>query len=145
MKNPGFVFLEIVIAAALVSVVFLTLLGIGFSAVRVSTTLQNTAQANSLIKEEIEAVRSFRDGVPWATMAGYVDGNPYHAVVGAEGWTLVAGTETVGTFTRQVVLSQDAAFDPNVSSADVVKVTVIVTWLNNKSLSMATYLTNWQE
>lgn len=160
-SESGFIFLEILIAVALVSLVFVMLLGIGFSSVNISTAIRKTSQADALIREELEAVRSLRDGTTWATNGLGVlatgSANPYYvsldSSVNPPKWKLNAGTETVGEFARKVVfdkVSRDPAAQNiestyNASHEDVNsrKVTVIVT-RGSKTYQVVTYLTNWK-
>ena len=144
-KN-GFIFLEVVIAIALISVVCIPLIGTVVQFVSLPASLQKSAQANALIKEEMEAVRSFRDSTTWATnglgSSSVVLGNTYHMTVSNGAWTVASNAETVGAFTRQVVFNQDANWDTTVSTNDVRKVTVTVTG-NGATYQIVTYLTNW--
>jgi len=113
-KNSGFIFLEILISVALVSIVFITLMGVGFLSLNISSSIKKTTQINFLIAEELEAVRSFRDATLWATNGlGTVNTgaiNPYHFVLDTvpnpPKWILVSGTETIGDFTRSVVFDK---------------------------------------
>src|SRR5260221_9584326 len=83
-KN-GFIFLEIIIAIALVSIVFVTLLGVGFSLLNISASLKQASQADALAKEEMEAVRVFRDATAstWSTtgVGSYPTATAYHMVL----------------------------------------------------------------
>lgn len=155
--NSGFIFLEIIIAASLISIVFITLLGIGFSSLNVSASLQQESQADALAREEIEALRAFRDFTKssWETtgIGSYSTGVAYYLVVSGgnpASWSIVPGSETVGIFTRQVVfdrVSRDA--NGNIAPSgtddpDSRKVTVNVSW-NDRTYQIITYLTNWQK
>lgn len=157
INNSGFVFIEILIAVALFSIAFIVLLGIGSLTLNVSSSMQKQTQADSLIKEEFEALRNFRDGTTWATNGlGIVDtgsSNPYHLVNSSNKWTLVSGVETSGIFTRQVVFDK-VSRDPgtqNIEStynslhddADTRMVTITVAW-PGKSTQTVSYLTNWK-
>jgi len=155
-NNSGFIFLEILIAVALVSIVFVTLLGIGALVLNVSSSIQKQTQADSLVKEEFEAIRNFRDGTTWATDGlGIVNtgsNNPYYLANNADKWALVPGTETLGIFTRKVVfdkVSRNASFeiqdtyDPLYDNPDTRKVTVTVSWAD-KTLQAVSYFTNWK-
>ena len=128
----------------------------------ISSSIRNTTQADSLIKEEIEAVRSFRDGTNW-----YVNGlgtvnkgssNPYYVFLDASlnpnKWNLISGTETTGIFTRNIVFD-NVSRDPVTNNIEnnynqlnndpnTVKITVTVAWLNKTSKVIA-YFTNWQK
>lgn len=152
----GFVFVEILIAVALISIVFITLLGIVFSTVSLSTSLRTKSRADSLIKEELEAVRAFRDGTTWADFTNIIFGDYYYFTLVNNQWTRNLGTETVGNFTRNVVFDQvyrDANGDvqppealplpPPPPDQDTVKVTATVSW-SDQTMQTTTYLTNWQ-
>ena len=155
-KANGFLLIEIIIAIALISIVFITLLGVGVLTMNISSSIQKQTQADSLIKEEFEAVRNFRDGTTWATNGlGIVNtdtGNPYHLVNSANKWTLVAGAETTGIFTRQVVFDKvsrdpttqniETTYNSSHNDADTRKITVTISW-TGKTLQGVSYLTNW--
>lgn len=153
----GFVFIEIIISIALISIVFITLLGIGALVLNVSASVQKETQADSLIKEEFEAVRNFRDGTTWAAnglgTASTGSGNPYHLVNNANKWTLVAGPETVGKFTRKVVFDKvsrdpttqniEYTYNQSHDDANTRKATVTITW-TGRTLQDISYFTNWK-
>ncbi|MEK7080489.1 MAG: type II secretion system protein [Patescibacteria group bacterium] len=160
IKKAGFIFLEILIAITIISVVFTILLGIGFSAINMSSSIKKQTQADFLAKEELEALRSYRDGTTWATNGlGAVDSgdsNPYYMLLdngATPKWTLHLGQETIAVFTRYVVfdwVSRDpstgyiqSAYNPSNRDAETVKVKVTVSWLGKISQVFA-YLTNWQ-
>lgn len=154
--SPGFIFLEILIAIALISIVFVTLLGVGFLVMNVSSSVQKETQADSLIKEEFEALRNFRDKTQWNTNGlGTVNtgsGNPYHLVNGT-GWSLVAGAETTGIFSRQIIFDRvsreavtgniESAYNPSQDDPDTRKITVTVSW-SGKVIQSVSYFTNWK-
>lgn len=155
-NNYGFVLLEIVISIALFSIVFITLLGIGFSTLNLSSAIQKETQADFLVKEEFEAIRNFRDATTWATNGlGAVNtgsSNPYYLVNNSTAWSLVAGTETEGIFTRKVVfdkVSRDASGDIESvynelrNDSDTKKATVTITW-PGKTMQVVSYFTNWK-
>ncbi len=112
-----------------------------------STTLQQQ-QAHGLLREGQEAVRSVREK-GWNNIA---DGT-YHPVISGSAWALTSGAETVGAFTRQVVIStpQRSAGGAIVTSGGTIDpstkhVVVTVSWAKpyNNSISTDTYLTRWQ-
>ena len=160
--NKGFIFLDILIAITIISIAFTVILAIGATSLRLSSSIRNTTEADSLIKEEIEALRSFRDGTDWSVNGlGTVSkgsSNPYHVVLDTVSnpntWNLVSGTETVGIFTRNIVFD-NVSRNPNTNNIednynqlnddpDTIKITVTVAWLD-KTLKVITYLTNWQK
>lgn len=153
-KKTGFILLEIIIAITLITIVFVILLGVSFSALNLSTSAQKETQADSLIKEEFEALRNFRDGTTWATNGlGTVNtgsGNPYYLVNNSNKWALTSGTETVGIFTRKIVfdkVSRDASMNivssGGTNDSDTIKVTITVSW-PGRTLQDVSYLTNWK-
>src|SRR3989344_1690426 len=160
--NKGFIFLDILIAITIISIAFTVILAIGATSLRLSSSIRNTTEADSLIKEEIEALRSFRDGTDWSVNGlGTVSkgsSNPYHVVLDTVSnpntWNLVSGTETVGIFTRNIVFDSvsrapatndiEYIYNPTYNDPDTVKITVTVLWLN-KSSEVVAYLTNWHK
>ena len=159
--NKGFIFLEIIIAVALVSIVFIALLGIGFSSMNILTSLQKASQADALMKEEFEAIRIFRDGSTWASTLGSLSvgsANPYYLMqdnsTNPPSWVSQTGSEVIGIFTRQVVfdkVSRDPAtnhiegvYNASHDDPDTRKATVTISWPNHTSLAVA-YFTNWQK
>lgn len=156
--KSGFVFLEILISIALISIVFIALLGIGFSVVNLSGSIQKTTQIDSLIREELEAARSFRDGTTWATnglgSSVIVPAATYHMALSSGAWTVVAGTETVDAFTRKIVFEK-VSRDPATSNIESIyntshddpntkKITVTVIW-KSKIYQVTSYVTNWNK
>jgi len=155
-NNKGFIFLEIIIAVALISIVFITLLGVGFSSLNVSSSLQQQSQANALAQEEIEAVRAFRDSTAstWDTtgIGSYNTATDYHLVLSGNppAWSITADSEVVGQFTRKIVFNNvsrnangDIVESGGTYDPDTRKITVTVIF-GSKTHQLATYLTNWQ-
>lgn len=162
IKQRGFIFLEILIASALISIVFITLLGIGFSSLNLAGSIQKTTEADTLIKEEFEAVRSFRDGTIWITngLATLNTGslNPYYfsinTVPNPDTWVANMSTETTGAFTRNIVfdkVSRDLStknienpYNATHDDPNTRKATVTVTW-QSKTYQVVSYFTNWNQ
>ncbi len=150
-KNFGFIFLEILIAIALIGIVFIILLGIGFSSLNISSAIQKENKADSLVKEEFEAVRGFRDGTTWADFknVNFGSSNTYYFTFTRGQWARNSGTETVENFTRNVFFDQVYRdINGNIAASgtldnNTIKVTVTSEW-DNKTSEAATYLTNWQ-
>ncbi len=154
----GFVFLEILIAIALVSVVFITLLSIGLSSLNISASIQKTTRADFLIKEEFESLRNFRDGTTWATnglgMVNTGSSYPYHLVNSSNNWTLVAGAGAVDSiFVRQIIFDKvsrnkitndiESVYNASNDDPDTRMITITVAW-PEKTLKVVSYLTNWK-
>ena len=156
-NNYGFLFIEIMIAVALISIVFITLLGVGALTLNVSSSIQKQTQADSLIKEEFEALRNFRDGTIWATNGlGAVNtgsSNPYHLVNSSNKWALETGAETTGIFSRQIIFDKvsrtvggdiDEVYNSLNNDVDTIKATVSV-WWPGRELHTVSYFTNWKQ
>ena len=140
------------------------LISIIVSSLNTSNSIQKATQANALVKEEYEAIRSFRDGTAttWASNGlGSVNfgiNNPYYLFLdtGANPikWVLNTGVETVDIFTRKVVFDKvsrdpstqniESSYNPLNNDPDTVKATITVEWLNKTSQVIA-YFTNWQK
>ena len=150
-------FLEVLISIALISIVFVTLLGVGFTSLNISPSLVKQDKADFLAREEIEAIRAFRDSTAstWNTtgLGSYSAGTAYRMVLGGvpQSWSVASGSETTGGFTRQFTLarvSRDTSgyivSSGGTDDPDTRKVTVQVTW-SGKTRQITTYLTNWQK
>lgn len=156
-NKKGFIFLEVIISISLISIVFIALFSVGFSSLNVSQSLQLQSKADALLKEELEALRAFRDSTAstWSAngVGSFTIGSDYHMVYGGspETWSVVSGSETVGEITRKIVFEQ-ALRDVNgniVSSGgtndpDTRKITAEASF-GSKTYQIVTYLTNWQK
>lgn len=160
-NNLGFIFLEIIIAVALISIALVLLLGVAAQAINFSSNIRIASQIDSLQREEIEALRSFRDGTTWATNGlGSVNtgsSSPYYLSLDKSSspakWVLVAGSETISGFTKKIVfdkVSRDPAtqyiestYNASHDDANTRKVTVSIIY-SSKTYQVVTYLTNWQ-
>jgi|SRR3989344_2723463 len=161
MSSRGSILLEAFIAIMVISLAFGIILDIGTLSVKTSTAIEQSSQANFLLKEAIEATRSFRDGTTWASNGlGNLNtgsNNPYYFSLDTSTnpatWILNQGTETTGIFTRKIIfdnVSRDLAtqnientynashHDPNTK-----KVTATVSF-SGKNSSIITYFTNWR-
>lgn len=154
--QSGFIFLEILIATAAIGVVLSLMLGIASLVVTHSYSLKQEAKADYLMREEVEALRSFRDATAWASGVGAAaigSTSPYYFTVSGSQWIPVYGTETTGIFTRNVVFDR-VSRDPSTGAIESLynglhddpetrKATVTVTG-NGKTYQVVLYLTNWQ-
>ncbi len=159
-QKNGFIFLEVLIAITLIGIVCIPLFGIMFQFINLSVALQKSAQANALIKEEAEAVRSFRDGTTWATngLGSLTTGSAYYMATvtssGVTSWKPDAGTENGGSFTRKVVVDSvsrdpstqniEGVYNASHNDANTRKVTVTVTEAG-ATYNVVLYLTNWNQ
>src|SRR3989344_6595753 len=157
VQENGFIFLEIVISVAIISIALVTFLGMAALAINTSTTVKQVSKIDAYTKEEMEAVRSFRDGSTWATtgLGTAITGIDYFMMFGGNptAWALQAGTETIDVFTRKVVFDQvsrdpvsgdiETTYNVGNDEPNNRKATVTITW-GSKTYQTVTYFTNWQ-
>lgn len=155
-KQRGFSVVEILVSIAVMAIALVGLLGLISFSLKVSTLLKQTDQANVLLKEQMEALRSFRDGTNWAVNGlGAVNlgaANPYHLEKSGSSaiWALVAGEETDGIFQKKIVFesvwrdASDNIAAVGVLDSDTKKITVTVSW-PGKEIKLSAYLTNWRQ
>ena len=161
-KNSGFIFLEVIVAIALVGITFLSLLQVGVQILTIASSIRSTNQADGLIKESMEAVRVYRDGKDWQTgLASLNTGssNPYHLEIDDADannliWKWVAGEETIGKFIRKIIIDKvsrdpvtfaiESSYNSSHDNADTRKITAIVQ-VGAKTHQAVTYVTNWKK
>ncbi len=157
--EAGIVFIDAIIAIAVIAIAFVALLEVSEASIKLSALLQKKTDALLLAEEEIEALRSFRDGTDWSEDGlGFLStGFSYYAFLDTGSdpatWTLAEGEETTGIFNRKVVVDRvsrdavtggiEATYNPLNDDDDTRKITVTVGWESN-SLQLVTYLTNWK-
>ena len=157
-QSKGSLLLEGFLSVMIISIAFAALLDIGALSAKTSRTLAQNDQANFLLKEDIEAVRDFRDGTTWSSNGlGTVttgSSNPYHISLMGSAWSLGTGTETVGNFTRSIVFDK-VSRDPTTNNIEntynsahddpnTLKVTVTIA-STDRTFTLSTYLTNWKQ
>ena len=148
--NKGISIIEILVVVAILAVTLTTLLGLINFSLGINDLSRQTTQANGLVQEAMEAVRSIRDNAGWQQI---VNGN--HGLINTAGKWSFSGTENIiGGFAR-IILVEDAhrdAGDNIVESggtpdSDTKKITAFVSWSGrgqNHNIEIVTYLTNWK-
>jgi len=145
----GATLVEVLVAIALTGILLPALATTMVSSQKARPASTQSLQAEGLVREATAAVRSVREK-GWSNVS--TDGT-YHPVISGNAWTLSAGSETIGNFTRQIVIStpqrnssgvlvsSSGTNDPNTKH-----VVVTVSWSTpySSSLSTDTYLTRWQ-
>lgn len=160
-RQKGSILIEAFIAVMVIGVAFAAMLDVGTLSIKTSTSISRGSQANFLMKESLETVRSFRDGTTWAGSGlGTVNtggANPYYFTLNTgvtpNTWTLTSGIETTGIFARKIVfdkVSRDPAtqniettYNAAHDDANTRKVTATVSF-SGKTLNLVTYFTNWK-
>jgi len=159
-SGAGFIFLEVLIAVALVGIVFLLLMGIGVQALNISRTIETANRADSLLKEGMEQVRNFRDGTDWAIdglgIASTGSANPHHVILDllpSPHYHLEDGAQTIEEFTRSIVVDRvsrdpgtqniESVYNAGNDDPDTRKVTIEMAQ-GSATYRLMAYFTNWQ-
>ena len=149
MKERGATLVEVLVAIALAGVMLPTLATALITSHAGRASSRQQLQAAALMREASEAVRTVRDS-GWGNIA--TDGT-YHPSVSGSTWTLASGSETIGDFTRQIVISTAqrdsggalvASGGTNDPATKHIEVTVSWTAPYSSSVSNDTYLSRWQ-
>jgi len=133
-KGQSLVEAVVAIGISLVVITGLVVLAVG--AVRTATLSRNRSLAVQYAQEGMEALRSVRD-------RDYTElpssGGPYRVVWTGSEWNTLAGTETLGMFTRSFAVSEPAA--------GKLQFDLSVTWTDSAgghSVDLSTYLADWR-
>jgi Tfp pilus assembly protein PilV len=150
-QQKGFMMVEIIIVASIVVVFVLGAMAVAQKSISISRQSLHVSQANFLLEEGGEAVRILRDNA-WSNISSLTTGANYYPTFTGGTWTLSSSSNTVGIFTRKVMIenvnrnnsTQDIAAagtnDPNTKL-----VTVTVSWTEGGSTIQRTvsfYITN---
>lgn len=153
-KNKGFTLVE-----ALFAIAMLLLLSVGSVAANKVATAgvkinQYRSQANFLATEGMEALMSVRV----QNFSGLSSG-VFHPVFDGANWSLVAGPETLGNFTRTITLSSvmrnltcfsavcDIVSAGGIVDTNTFKVEVKIAWIESSktnNLILDSLITNWR-
>lgn len=151
-SERGVGMLEIVIAVAIISAAFFSVLQINTFTLKAMQDRNDKARALAYAQEGIEAMRNMRDGGWTANISGLTFGATYYLTTSGSQWALTGINPGVigGKFTRTIVLdnvSRDINDDIiTVGGADdpkTKKVTVAVSWGTPlKNVQLVTYITD---
>lgn len=166
-NSKGISIVELLVGAGILAMSLGALLGFLSFATSTASLVKQQAQAAALTQGALEAVRSFRDGIPWNAddpqnqydgLGRVQTGVPLHAQMSGDAprqWQIVSGPETLGIFTRTIVF-ENVQRDVNsnivqaggIEDPDTKKVTVTVSWsakTRTHDLALTAYLTNWKQ
>ncbi len=154
--KKGFGLIEIIVASAVIGLVFFSLTFVFILASRLVHSSSDRVRANFLAEEGIEAMHFLRDKSWSGNLAGLSSGINYYLTFnsGTSIWTI--GTTNPGTidglFTRKIqvaAVSRDSSDDivssGGTNDADSKLVKSIVTWLGRgttQTVEVDTYLSN---
>ena len=106
IKQNGFTLVEIVIACSIISVLIFGLMKATERGIVMSNFTLNKSQANFLIEEGAESVKSIRDD-DWANISGLTINTPYYLSFNSitNKWELTTTPNKVDSFTRSIVFN----------------------------------------
>src|SRR3989338_472083 len=159
LNNRGGSLVEIVVIAGIIVGSLAVILGLAAFFLATSQVVQQTSQATALAQEALEIVRNIRDGTEWSVdgLGTFTLGDLYHPEqLGGPPpeWTLVAGSETIDEFARQIVFEEvyrdgsDNIYPSGGSlHPDTVKTVAVVSWEERgrtHRVELVAYFTNWR-
>ena len=136
INNTGFMLVEILVAISIISVSILAATAVSQKSVYVSRQAFHSAQAAFLLEEGAEATRVFRDNA-WSNISVLTVGTNYYPTFSGGTWTLSSTPNTVGIFTRTVVIA-------NVNRDDTTK-DISVSGTNDSQTKLVTVTVSWNE
>lgn len=146
LTNKGFMMVEILVAASIISVSILTAMAVAHKSIYVSRQSLHASQASYLLEEGAEVVKILRDN-SWNNITALTVNTNYYPTFSSPNWSLSATPNAVGIFTRTVTVANVKRDDntKDISSvgsddAGTKLVTVTVSWSEggvvvNKTLS----------
>lgn len=151
-SERGVGMLEIVIAVAIISAAFFSVLQISTFTLKVMQDRNDKAKALAYAQEGIEAVRNMRDGGWTANISGLTFGSIYYLATSGSQWALTGTNPGAldGKFARTIVLANVSRdINDNIVTTGgtddpkTKKATVIVSWGSPaKSVQLVTYITD---
>ena len=95
---------EILVAASIITVSILATTAVTQKSIYISRQAFHATQAAFLLEEGAEAVRIVRDNA-WSNVSSLTVGTNYYPTFSGGTWTLSATANTVGIFTRIVIIT----------------------------------------
>lgn len=103
--SKGFFLIEVVVAASVIAVVLVLLMGSIQDSVEASQRSLERTQASYLLEEGAEAVKSIRD-INWSTITGIANDTTYYLSWSVMTWSLTTTPQTIDRFTRTIVFDE---------------------------------------
>ncbi len=132
----GFLMVEVLVAVSIISVSILGAMAVTQKSVYISRQAVHANQATFLLEEGAEIVRILRD-TNWSNVSGLTAGTIYYPIFTGGAWTLSTTPNTVGIFTRKVVIS-------NVNRDNTTK-DISITGTNDPLTKLFTITVFWSE
>lgn len=132
----GFMTLEVLIAVSIITVSILASTAVAQKSIYVSRQALHYTQASFLLEEGGETVRIVRDNA-WNNISSLTPGTNYYPTFTGGTWTLSLTPNTVGIFTRKVVIT-------NVSRDNVTK-DIASVGTDDPGTKLVTITVSWPE
>ena len=164
--SKGISIIELLVVIMIIGVAVSALISFATFSLKTASLFKQTTQASFLVQDALEALKNYRDNTGWSDddplntydgLGVVSTGVPLHLELSGDTpprWQLLLGQETLGIFTRDVVVeSAERDTSDNIVASggtldlETKKVTVIVSWEDRgaaRNLEIITYLTNWR-
>jgi len=150
-NKKGFGAIEIIIAAAIISITLFGLVSAFQNSLRVSRETGNKVQSGFLLEEGLEAARLMRDA-DWNNLNALATSTSYALLFENGSWVATTTVQYIDNKFERTILVEDVYRDANddispsgTFDPDTKKVTVYLSWSRNNATttqSAATYLSN---
>lgn len=131
--KKGFSLVEVLVAVTVITVALTAVLSASARGASLARRGLEETQVAFLLEEGAEAVK-FARAVSWGGLAALANGPDYHPSWGTNGWSLAAGAEVSGKFTRKIQFAEayrDSSDDLAESGApdpDARRVVISINW-----------------
>ncbi|PLX27714.1 hypothetical protein C0583_00540 [Candidatus Parcubacteria bacterium] len=159
IPNDGFSLVEILVAITIIVVALVALSGFNIYSIYIASLTREELLADHLAVEAMEAVRSFRNSTDWDTdgIGSLTVGDSYHPYfvidTASSSWQMATGTDSINQYERSVVFDNVSRststddihtnYDPLYDDPKTRKVSINVSWGENSSTTIISYITSW--
>lgn len=153
--NKGFFLVEVVVATGVIAVTLILLLSTIQNSVEISQRSMERSMASYALEEGAEAIKAIRNNSFATYIATLTAGTTYYLSWSSNAWTTTTSPQTVGIFTRTIVMSdvsrdsttKDIVTSGGTNDVNTKKFTVTVTWTpqgttTSKSEELSFYISN---
>jgi len=164
--SRGIFIIELLVVILILGVGIAAALSFGVFSLRIASLQKQTTEASFLVQDALEGIKNYRDNTGWndndpqdeydglGTVATAVAMHLKLSGGTPPRWQFLLGQETIGIFTREVVVNQvqrdgsdNIVESGGTLDTDTKKITVKVTWQGfgtTRELETITYLGNWR-
>lgn len=142
-KKSGFALVEILVACTIISVALIALITSVQAATELSRRSVENIQVSFLLDEGAEVTKIIRDN-GWSGISSLTIGTTYYPTFSSNIWSLSTTPNTIGAFTRTIVLDyvyrdiNDDIASSGTLDTGMRKITETITWNNEKGVQTKT-------